>query len=564
MEQPRRNREQHHQPDIPALPSDEVGRDIHRQLLHFVLDDRQDCLRLGYKASRYRRRTIHQLAEAFGLLHQSSGADEDDKHVAVWKKGVRDPDSQKRSRRSCSNPSYESHQQPTREELRAQLERFVQNSALRSINFPTWFSRESRVALHELATEMQLDHDSFGERGRDRYVRVTKVDEEIRRKRQEKQNGLNVAYSSYLDKVKEASTRTDLRLSRAVIQHATPTRHQQVTLRFVQWNVEWMDYFFDASSGELLPHNQGAEISDTTSLCCRIAQVIEQLAPDVIAIEEGPSNIERMQLFVRTFLGDKYAVLGGLENLTQQLYLLVRRDGPVKNAVIHEPSLEFLTNPFWWDIDGDRSLHDYRFTRRPLVVKSTVGTTDTFFVVLHLKSKFVAKGRSMWQSMKADQVEQFVNKSIANRRRIQAECQRTRECIQDVILAAYPPDKRPAVIVSGDLNDGPGSDFFSSFYGMVNILDALLGSRFYRTETLFPVLDCEDDTIFSCEFDDYVDNISCKKSLLDHVFVSRRLRDAKIQATVAHDVFQASMLNGGKTRQDRPSDHRPVVADFKF
>jgi hypothetical protein len=84
-----------------------------------------------------------------------------------------------------------------------------------------------------------------------------------------------------------------------------------------------------------------------------------------------------------------------------------------------------LTKSFFYDVDGDRSLVDYKFTRRPLVVEAKLQSGDpVFFVVCHFKSKFVARGREMWLGDNHEDVEMFVNKSIANRRRIQAEVSR--------------------------------------------------------------------------------------------------------------------------------------------
>ncbi len=58
---------------------------------------------------------------------------------------------------------------------------------------------------------------------------------------------------------------------------------------------------------------------------------------------------------------------------------------------------------------------------------------------------------------------------------------RLRQCVAEVLLAESP---NASVIVGGDLNEGPGSGFFEEYYGLINLLDALLGSRFYGTETL--------------------------------------------------------------------------------
>jgi endonuclease/exonuclease/phosphatase family metal-dependent hydrolase len=170
----------------------------------------------------------------------------------------------------------------------------------------------------------------------------------------------------------------------------------------------------------------------------------------------------------------------------------------------------------------------------------------------------VAHGRKLWLSHNFEEVEYFVNKAISNRRRIQAEGFRLRQCLHELFLAKDPTTH---IVVAGDFNDGPGIGFFEQFYGILNPLDALLGSSFYGTKTLYPLLGYPSDTVFTCEFDDYVDNVRCKRVLLDHVFVSNSLRK-KGTAVVAHKEYQDALSNGGRDRQDRASDHRGVIVDF--
>ena len=166
----------------------------------------------------------------------------------------------------------------------------------------------------------------------------------------------------------------------------------------------------------------------------------------------------------------------------------------------------------------------------------------------------------MWLSHSFEDVEYFVNKAISNRRRIQAESFRLRQCLHDLFLKEHPETH---IVISGDFNDGPGVGFFEQFYGILNVLDALLGSSFYGTKAFYPLLGYPSDTVFTCEFDDYVDNVRCKRVLLDHVFVSNSLRN-KGTALVAHKEYQDSLAHGGRDRQDRASDHRPVICDFEF
>lgn len=96
------------------------------------------------------------------------------------------------------------------------------------------------------------------------------------------------------------------------------------------------------------------------------------------------------------------------------------------------------------------------------------------------------------------------------------------------------------------------------------VLDSLLGSAFYGTTTLLPTLYASKPENFSCEFDDFIDGAPQKRCLVDHVFVSPSLERSVINAFVAHAAFQRTVQNGGRKRQERASDHRPVIVDIRI
>ena len=98
-----------------------------------------------------------------------------------------------------------------------------------------------------------------------------------------------------------------------------------------------MAYFFDEDPNvtRFLSKNPKAEISSVDELCRSIASCIKQMDPDVLFVEEGPSTKAQMELFVTTYLDSQYTVLGGLENVTQQLYLLCRKSGPLSSPKLH-------------------------------------------------------------------------------------------------------------------------------------------------------------------------------------------------------------------------------------
>ncbi len=163
-------------PRVPATPVDENGRALHRELLAFVLDDRLESIRVAYKSSKYKRKQAHDLAEGFGLEHVSAGRSEKDAHVLAWKKGTPRPHRFHSALPGApvtpsggpvagETPTVARTPQPTEEEIKKILEAFVANPTQQYFNFPLTYDTESRRTVHELAGKMQLDHDSFGEKG---------------------------------------------------------------------------------------------------------------------------------------------------------------------------------------------------------------------------------------------------------------------------------------------------------------------------------------------------------------------------------------------------------------
>lgn len=290
----------------------------------------------------------------------------------------------------------------------------------------------------------------------------------------------------------------------------------------------------------------------------------------MLAIEEGPASLARMQFFVKTFLDDAFNCFGGLDGAQQRVYILVRKTGKVQNAKVHTASMEFLQKEWYFDVDGSFQLESYKFTRTPLVVEGEIvvdaaGTkAPIFFMALHTKSKFIAKGKELWTSKNPNLQMDFIKKAVKNRRRIAAECARTRACIDKIIFAKYPD---ALILVAGDFNDGPGMDFFEEFYLLGDSIALLMGSPFAMKKLLRACLLEhshleEDDQLYTCVFNDFVDKVAEKKVLLDHIFISNNLDHCVSRVGIAHDLFKKYSKNPDGKRADRCSDHRPVFGDF--
>jgi predicted extracellular nuclease len=85
-------------------------------------------------------------------------------------------------------------------------------------------------------------------------------------------------------------------------------------------------------------------------------------------------------------------------------------------------------------------------------------------------------------------------------------------------------DPDATIVVLGDLNDGPGQDYFEALYLAHNTTDVLLGSP-YRPERLFghAQADVAEADRYSAVFDDFVTGEPDKRLLLDHVLLSPAL-----------------------------------------
>ncbi|MBY5163268.1 endonuclease/exonuclease/phosphatase family protein [Salsipaludibacter albus] len=336
-------------------------------------------------------------------------------------------------------------------------------------------------------------------------------------------------------------------------------------MRIVSWNIEWMNDWF-VGGGAVAWRDRHTGIADVHALADRVAGVVADLEADVVAIQEGPSDRREMQLFLDDHLapvtGTGWHQVGGLDGGAQKPYLLARDGGPFGVPMLAvDPATQALFEPWLVDVDGDLALADYQFTRDPLVVDGGDGHGgETRLVVVHAKSKFVNQARALWEDPARRPI--FISAAVTNRRRISAEAIRLRDYLDEI----FDTDPDHQVVVAGDLNDGPGFDYFERHYLTHGVADLVLGSVF-RSETQYrhAVVDrYPADLAWTAIFDDFVDEIPDRRVLLDHVMVSPSLVARLGDAGIAHDAWEAA-IDPSRPVEDRDhvaSDHRPVVADL--
>lgn len=346
------------------------------------------------------------------------------------------------------------------------------------------------------------------------------------------------------------------------------------TLRIASANAEWMNYWFANDSDPVAwkaTFTQNGQVNNTAKTARRLAAMIKAINPDVLGLQEGPSREGELALFVQDHLADGqgnplYHFFLSDSGGQQRVALLYKPGAVTSASLAPHPTITGLIDPWEADVDGDLRLEpDYHFTRNPLVVNLKLGAHDLQILVMHTKSSFVNNGAGMWNNPATR--HDYVVAALKARRRNGTEGMRVREYL-DARLAT---DAKADIIVLGDLNDGPGLDYFEKRYLAHNITDVILGTAF-QPEWVFQHAqhDVAANLRYTAVFDDFVENVDDKPLLLDHVLLSPGLRGTSGLRKIAnsgaihHAEYTAQVTAGGKKRENRPSDHRPVSVRLRY
>ena len=339
-------------------------------------------------------------------------------------------------------------------------------------------------------------------------------------------------------------------------------------VRISSVNGEWMNDWFTPDAVpdvDWRPQfTRDGQVNDTQQAAGRLAAMILAIDPDVLALQEGPSRRAELELFVRDHLDGAYELFLGDTGAQQKLALLYKPASVDAAQLAPHGEIVDLIDEWEADVNGDAVLDLYGFTRTPLVVDLVVGGHPLQVLVAHTKSNFINRGRSLWEDPATRQ--SYIVSALVNRRRISAEGMRIRRYL-DRRLAGAADD---ALVVLGDLNDGPGLDYFEERYITHNVTDILVGSAF-APERVFTHAqhDVALDDRYTAVFEDFVPVPEVKQLLLDHILLSPGLtlpgglRRVEGSGAVNHAEWEAGIVDGGDRRQDRPSDHRPVSVDLE-
>ena len=275
-------------------------------------------------------------------------------------------------------------------------------------------------------------------------------------------------------------------------------------------NGEWMNDWFtlDAESvGWRDTFQEENESVNVETVAAKLAGMIKELDADVIALQEGPSRQEELALLCTDFLNangsaaSKYSCLLSDHGGQQHVGLLWRSAKLKASLVPRDKTLDqSLLGEWEADADGDAVLDLYGFTRHPLVCNLEIDGETAQIIVAHLKSNFVNRGESMWNNPNAPRLRARGNQEPSpHRDRINED-------------PAVPHEDSPAaapqarVIVLGDLNDGPGQDYFEEKYLAHNVTDILVGSAYQPGLAMIHAQrDVPEAQRYTAVFDDFVE-----------------------------------------------------------
>ncbi len=338
-------------------------------------------------------------------------------------------------------------------------------------------------------------------------------------------------------------------------------------MRLMNWNIEHMNSWWiggDADPAVMRQSYDGSPfsppITDVPALAERAGKVISAVDPDVVTIQEGAGIPEINDFFKRFVDGQDWHVLRGSGG-AQALLVVARLDrdvtalspGPEKMGQVD------LSEPFSADVDADLVVDEVDFARQPQVVKLTAHGQGFLLINNHLKSKYVSNGEAMFKAGGAQRLA-FFAEALKARRRISGEAFRIRAFLNEVLS----DDPQARVIVTGDLNDGAGTEYFVKNFLTHSVVDRVFGSVFRPDRQLTHVLFHGDSTDYTAQFFDFVVG-ETRDLVLDHIGISQAINENfNWQGRVAVAEYEAQrVIDPTLHERDRaPSDHRPVVADL--
>jgi endonuclease/exonuclease/phosphatase family metal-dependent hydrolase len=344
----------------------------------------------------------------------------------------------------------------------------------------------------------------------------------------------------------------------------TAERKQMDTLKIVSWNVAHLERLVKTNLTKNQQRRQKA-----------IIQEITELSPDILCLLEGPQGEANINLVCNDLLGGEWVPVKaehGEYSITgdQWIWFLVRKNLAGQASLQSYEIWDALVGRSWkvhyW---GNFEETTHRHYRHPQVLVFDHKGFRVEFIGLHLKSKFINGGESMWNQVDVPASgisprQDFINSALKARIKLATEASNVRAYID----TRFNQVENPPIILMGDFNDGPGKEYFEEKFLFFDLLSNIQGDVFTATKFLNHALfDFPDHLRWSVYFEDFIREEGLPRRdphiLLDHILFTQGLVNGslpwKIDAHAGkieheiHDLINATLPGSAKT-----SDHKPI------
>ena len=335
-------------------------------------------------------------------------------------------------------------------------------------------------------------------------------------------------------------------------------------MRLATYNVEWFANLFDRDDRVQVDDTWSGRHDVTKAQQVEaIAKVLTAIDADAVLIVEAPNTgksqntVRALQGFAEIFdLRTTHAVMGFANDTHQELALLfdpavlsVRHD-PVGQATKEAGSRDAprFDGAFRIDLDIDATEDLVRFSKPPMELAVTLPSGAAFRMIgAHLKSK-APHG--------AETRDEAIRISIANRRK---------QLAQAVWLARRVEQhlgRGDAVVLLGDLNDGPGLDEFEHLFGRSSV-EILLQAGLYDPHAARAHGPRPGSIPSTARFARPSEG-RFLEALLDYIMISEDLRSKRPEWRIWHPFRDAACWSRPDLRDAllTASDHFPVTLDI--
>jgi endonuclease/exonuclease/phosphatase family metal-dependent hydrolase len=339
-------------------------------------------------------------------------------------------------------------------------------------------------------------------------------------------------------------------------------------LKLTSWNVEHLGKRLNAWQKAL--REEGPNHRTTRRQQRRLTAIgreILEIDPDILCLTEAPSDTGDMKVLVQRFLGGSYHLVedpGGQYAMRggQWIRFLVRTDLAAQSSLQPVAIWKSWLGDSWavnyW---GDFASVAHRHYRHPQVLVVDRGGLRVEFIGLHLKSKYVNRGKRLWDAG-GEQRDSFIREALKARIKMTTEAANVRAYID----RRFAQTGNPAIFVMGDLNDGPGKEHFERNYLFFDLLSNIQGEVFFARRFLNHALfDYDEDLRWTYDLGkaDFVDRNRNPRILLDHILFTQGLVDGSLPLRVGskaglveHRIHEE--INAALPKSLQTSDHRPV------